>query len=135
MQDDLFDSYVEQRGRFVCYQTSNYERHNNAVFVRPEYLNARSGRETRGESGHVHPSDGSMHMIFGPSDSKTVIDKGWGERHPLSGVRPGLSLNYVMIYAPRTAAEIAVIGELLRAAISNVCTCEVDSPRLEYRPR
>jgi len=50
-----------------------------------------------------------MHMIFGPSDARTVIEKGWGERHPLSGVYPGLPVTYLMIYAPRDQEEVAMV--------------------------
>lgn len=134
LQDALFDAYVEQRSQFVCYQTSHYERHNNAVFVRPDHIHAAFGHISGGEVAHVHQSDGSMHMIFSPSDCKTVIEKGWGERHPLTGVYPGLPLTYLMIYAPRNADEVKVVQQFLRAAISNVCLCDVAPPRLGPKP-
>lgn len=41
--------------------------------------------ETRGEILHVHPADGSTHMLLSLADSRRVIETGWGERHKLSG--------------------------------------------------
>lgn len=41
--------------------------------------------ETRGEILHVHPADGSTHMLLSLADSRRVIETGWGERHRLSG--------------------------------------------------
>lgn len=38
----------------------------------------------RGEIVHVHHSDRSMHMNLHPDDAKVVLEKGWGERHPLA---------------------------------------------------
>jgi hypothetical protein len=60
----------------------------------------------------VHPSDGSTHMILSASDAKTVIDRGWGERHPLAGVLPGLPETNLLIYPPRTAGELAVAARI-----------------------
>ena len=134
-QDQMFDDYVEQRSQFVCYQVSNYEHHNNELFVRKDQIVSPVGQVTRGEVAHVHESDGSMHMIFGPSDARTVIEKGWGERHPLSGVYPGLPVTYLMIYAPRDPEEVALVQQLVRAAIQNLCLCEIPPPRLSYKPR
>ena len=47
---------------------------------------------THAEIGHMHPTDGSMHMILSPSDAKVVIESGWGELHGLAGqvFAPGL---------------------------------------------
>ncbi|KAK7967227.1 uncharacterized protein PG986_001504 [Apiospora aurea] len=42
-------------------------------------------KETRGEILHVHPADGSTHMVLSLADSRRVIETGWGERHRLSG--------------------------------------------------
>lgn len=130
LQDKMFDDYVAKRGQFVCYEVSNYERHNNALFVRKDQIASAIGEVTHGEVAHVHESDGSMHMIFSPSDAKKVIEKGWGERHPLTGVYPGIPETYLMIYAPRDSEEVATVQQLVRAAIQNLCLCNISVPRL-----
>lgn len=37
-----------------------------------------------GEVCHSHPSDGSLHLVLHPADVRAVLEKGWGERHPLA---------------------------------------------------
>ena len=59
-----------------------------------------------------------MHMILSPSDARTVINTGWGERHPLAGVYAGLPETYLIIYAPRTIEENAVIARILESAVA-----------------
>ncbi|KAE8452409.1 hypothetical protein EG329_001110 [Mollisiaceae sp. DMI_Dod_QoI] len=73
----------------------------------------------RGEICHVHDSDRSMHMNLHPDDAKIVLEKGWGERHPLA--RGGWMKQYVpreflMIYAPRTRSELEVVFRIIEAA-------------------
>ncbi|RFU35973.1 hypothetical protein B7463_g369, partial [Scytalidium lignicola] len=73
----------------------------------------------KGEIVHVHNSDRSMHMNMHPDDAKLVIEKGWGERHPLA--RGGWFKQYVprefmMIYAPRNSAEMEVVCRIIEAA-------------------
>lgn len=59
----------------------------------------------QGEVCHVHDSDFAMHMSLHPEDSKEVLLKGWGQRHPLGWkwgfIRNPVSPNFVMVYAPR----------------------------------
>lgn len=73
----------------------------------------------RGEICHVHHSDRSMHMNLHPDDAKVILEKGWGERHPLS--RGGWMKQYVpreflMIYAPRNRMELDVVCRIIEAA-------------------
>ncbi|KAM5373466.1 hypothetical protein ACJZ2D_006960 [Fusarium nematophilum] len=72
-------------------------------------------RRTRGEIAHMHESDGSMHVNLAPKDAKLVLERGWGERHPLSG--RGLYVGMVMVYAPRGEAELEVVKGITRAAV------------------
>lgn len=51
-------------------------------------------------------------------NSALVIEQGWGEHHPLSGVLPGLPKEYMMIYAPGNEGEVRVVGAIIRAAVS-----------------
>jgi len=73
----------------------------------------------KGEIVHVHNSDRSMHINMHPDDAKLVIEKGWGERHPLA--RGGWFKQYVprefmMIYAPRNRAEMEVVFQIIEAS-------------------
>ncbi|RAH87627.1 hypothetical protein BO86DRAFT_7170 [Aspergillus japonicus CBS 114.51] len=74
-----------------------------------------------GEVCHAHPSDGSLHLTLHPADVKLVLERGWGQRHPLARdswwwwlriVPPG----FVMVYAPRDAEELECVLEIIRAA-------------------
>lgn len=40
----------------------------------------------------------------------SVIEKGWGERHPLSGVVSVLPKEYLILYAPRDEEELQVVS-------------------------
>lgn len=73
----------------------------------------------KGEIVHVHHSDRAMHMNLHPDDAKLVIQRGWGQRHPLA--RGGWFKQYVprefmMVYAPRNQAELEVIRRIVQAA-------------------
>jgi hypothetical protein len=131
-QRAMFDAYVDGQGDYLRYAKSGYEKHNDAVFIQEPRIANPLGQTTRGEVAHIHPSDGSMHMIFSPSDAKTVIENGWGERHPLAGVSHGLPDTYLLIYTPRTLQELMVVQKLLKAAISNMCQCDVAIPKFSF---
>ena len=57
-----------------------------------------------------------MHMILSPSDTKEVIQKGWGELHGLAG-QGRAAKTYLMIYSPRTKEELDVARKILEAAV------------------
>lgn len=66
---------------------------------------------------HSHCSaEGSSHAILSAADAKLVLDSGWGERHGVSGRALGFPLSYVMIFAPRSMAEVETVGMIARAA-------------------
>ena len=54
-------------------------------------------------------------MTLPPAIVEKVIDNGWAERHPLAG-RYGLPANIVMVYGPRDAEELAIVGDMVRAS-------------------
>lgn len=58
------------------------------------------------EFAHFHPHpDYSMHLGIPEKDAEVIIDKGWGEWHPL--IKRGfLPPNIIMMYAPRNAEEL-----------------------------
>ncbi|KAL4866464.1 hypothetical protein BDV12DRAFT_133362 [Aspergillus spectabilis] len=74
-----------------------------------------------GEVCHSHPSDGSLHLTLHPADVKVILERGWGQRHPLARdswwwVTKIVPTGFVMIYAPRNEEEVKVVGEIIRAA-------------------
>lgn len=38
------------------------------------------------ELAHIHHLDGSLHIVLSPQDARKVIQRGWGELHPLAGL-------------------------------------------------
>lgn len=92
----------------------------------------RTVAEWGGEISHVHKLDSSAHVVMHPSDAAEVIQKGWGERHPLGCAaenpvwvfwhhtvcrkRLPLPHNIVLVYAPRNEAEMAVFERIVDAA-------------------
>jgi Family of unknown function (DUF5519) len=106
--------------------TSCFEKHSTGIFA---HSLCQPRPTCNGEICHAHPSDGSMHLTLHPADVKLVIDRGWGERHPLAReswwwrakiVPPG----FVMIYAPRDEKELCSVMEIIRAATWWVCGTE-----------
>lgn len=96
---------------------SVFERRGEALFCAQPASAAPWLRAARGEVAHVHAQDGSLHAVLHPQDAAQVIEAGWGERHPLCGVPLlGIPLTYLLIYAPRNAEELAVVGEIVRRA-------------------
>ncbi|KAF4969361.1 hypothetical protein FSARC_3387 [Fusarium sarcochroum] len=95
--------------------TSLAERRGPALFVASEGPWHPIARKTRGEIVHMHASDGSMHVNLAPKDAKLVMDRGWGQRHPLSGTV--LYLGNVMIYAPRNEEELEIVKGITRASV------------------
>jgi hypothetical protein len=68
------------------------------------------------EFAHIHPPpDGSMHLALSPKDAHEIIEKGWGEQHPVARVGylpPGI----MMVYAPRDDRELEVVLHIVQAA-------------------
>ena len=117
-QKKIFDAQVSHSGERLVYKMSFFEKHSPAIFL----ADSASGNPTlmpltHAEIGHIHPSDGSMHMILSPSDTKTVIEQGWGELHGLAGKGNSMAKTYLMIYAPRDRRELEVTKKLLEAAV------------------
>ena len=113
-----FDAAVEGDPERLRWAMSHFERNNRAVTLREGCCSHADALATRGEVAHVHPSDGSMHMVLSASDAARVVERGWGERHGLAGVAFGLPLTYTLIYAPRDAGEVEVDTAILGAALA-----------------
>ncbi|KAF4974998.1 hypothetical protein FZEAL_8163 [Fusarium zealandicum] len=95
--------------------TSKAERHGPALCVASENPSHPVARWTEGEIAHMHATDGSMHLNLTPKDARLVLERGWGQRHPLSG--RALYIGLVMIYAPRGEEELAVVQSITRASV------------------
>ncbi|HEX2054545.1 MAG TPA: luciferase family protein [Actinomycetota bacterium] len=71
---------------------------------------------TAREFAHIHPPvDGSLHMVLPPHIVRQVVERGWGEQHPVAmmGLVPPTTM---MIYGPRDPAEVEVVLMLLKAS-------------------
>lgn len=120
----LLGKRAEEKG-LVKIQQSKYERHHEAMFVAPTRKWNSIAEHTNGEITHVHAGrDGSIHVTLHPKDCKAVMEAGWGQRHPLSGVEMikklfgfSLPVNYVLIYAPRDRSEVVISLEIIKASI------------------
>jgi len=73
----------------------------------------------RGEICHVHHSDRSFHMNLHPHDAAVVLQKGWGQRHPLAcggWVGRYVPKEFVMVYAPRNEDEVKAVLKIVECA-------------------
>ncbi|TFY55010.1 hypothetical protein EVG20_g9476 [Dentipellis fragilis] len=111
----------------IALDMSPHERIHQALVVAPALRSPHAtANAALREIAHVHEStDGSLHVVLAPADCKIVITHGWGQRHPLShphrrqlwktGVT-SLPKEYLMIYAPRSEAEVQIVMRIVRAA-------------------
>jgi hypothetical protein len=60
------------------------------------------------EFAHVH-ADGSMHLCVSDEAVSELVEKCWGEPHPMKNE----GVNEVLCYAPRTRQEIEVVKRAL----------------------
>ncbi|EGO52383.1 hypothetical protein NEUTE1DRAFT_71898 [Neurospora tetrasperma FGSC 2508] len=103
--------------RFVT-ATSCLEKHGFALFSRHPVNVCGNG-----EICHIHThSDRSMHTNLHPDDIKEVLEKGWGERHPMAWStrghrRGGVPETFTMVYAPRDENDLRIVCKIIEAAI------------------
>jgi hypothetical protein len=117
IQKKVFDDQVANSHNKLIYKTSYLERNSPGIFLQ----DSASGNQSivpvsHAEVGHIHMFDGSMHIILSPSDTKEVIEKGWGELHGLAG-QGRAAKTYLMIYSPRTGQELQITKLILDAAV------------------
>ena len=68
------------------------------------------------EFAHLHPDpDSSLHLCLPPKWVDHVLERGWGELHPVArmGLIPATA---VMVYAPRDTNELDVVTSILHAS-------------------
>lgn len=66
------------------------------------------------EIAHLHGSESSLHVTLDAADVRCVLERGWGERHPLAG--RWLHSGFTMVHAPRDEVEVQIVMEIVRAA-------------------
>ena len=70
------------------------------------------------EFAHIHglPRGGSLHLRLSLADAAQLVRSGYGEYHPLhlNGAMPG----FVMVYAPRDAADLEVVKVVIEASLA-----------------
>ncbi|KAL6708424.1 hypothetical protein ACN47E_002687 [Coniothyrium glycines] len=96
-------------------RTSCFEKNSSGLFTSIPIT-----RTCGGEICHAHPSDGSMHMTMHPADANLVIEKGWGERHPLARggwCRRFVPREFCLIYAPRNEEEVEIVMRIVTASV------------------
>lgn len=104
--------------------TSCLEKHGFALFARHP-LNVCGN----GEVCHIHTSDKSMHLNLHPDDIKEVLEKGWGQRHPMAWtgwVHTPVPSTFVMIYAPRDESDLRIVLKIIESAIWYTTAEKVD---------
>jgi hypothetical protein len=99
---------------------SHFEKHTEAAYAPPGIVTHEDGHVSAGEIGHVHPTDGSLHLVLAPADAAAVIDAGWGELHPLAGRAAGLPGAYTLIYSPRDGHEAEIVERIFDAAAGHM---------------
>jgi Family of unknown function (DUF5519) len=68
------------------------------------------------EFAHLHPSpDHSLHAMLPIETVDEAVAAGWAEPHPVA-LRGLIPPNAVMLYAPRSEAELNVVERLVRAS-------------------
>ncbi|KAI2778770.1 hypothetical protein F4815DRAFT_231759 [Daldinia loculata] len=72
-------------------------------------------KNLNGEFAHSH-AEGSTHMVLSLADAATAIERGWSERHRMSGIASIMPWSFVMIYAPRDDEEFRIWKEFMMAS-------------------
>ncbi|KAI9024237.1 hypothetical protein DFJ74DRAFT_667769 [Hyaloraphidium curvatum] len=116
----ICDRAVSASGGEAVYKQSHFERHNRAVCLVESACGHPDAAISFGEVGHVHPSDGSMHLVLSAGDSFEALAKGWGELHGLAGFGGKLPAGYTFVYAPEKEGDFAVVETLLGAAMAHL---------------
>ncbi|KAF7330470.1 hypothetical protein MVEN_02486300 [Mycena venus] len=116
----IFEKHVAANPNLVQTTLSPHEKTVPGMIIHPDIPSPhKDAIQGLREIAHIHPIDHSLHVILSPADSKTAIDLGWAERHPLSGVSRFLPLpsGYLLVYAPRDEEELEVVERILVASM------------------
>lgn len=122
---------IDDPANSLLERTSCFEKNSSGIFSSEPIT-----RTCGGEVCHAHPSDGSMHMTLHPADIKIILEKGWGERHPLARggwCRRFVPREFMLVYAPRNQEEIELVMEIISAAVWWVSGVDVKKDGAEKR--
>ena len=112
MKSQVFDfEFVERRPSVISVPGSE------ALWLQEEGGHSCAEAFMRGnEFAHVHPPyDGSMHMMLPETDVAELLERGWGELHPL--VQEGrMPPTTVMVFGPRDDGELDEILRIIDAS-------------------
>ncbi|KAL1979823.1 hypothetical protein VTN96DRAFT_5083 [Rasamsonia emersonii] len=121
-----FAKLVDDNPSLIQFKPSVHEGHTESIFLADGVPASPIAEMMLREISHVHSTgDHSVHVVLAPQDCKKIIQSGWGQRHPLDGVKwPtklifGWSLpkEYILVYAPRTEEEVCLVMEIVRASV------------------
>jgi hypothetical protein len=92
-----------------------------AAWINDEAKNAR--RELmwgRVEFAHIHPPyDGSLHLVLPKEWEDEILNKGWGEPHPVYKMKL-IDMPVYMIYAPRNVDEVYTVFNIFLISYSYI---------------
>lgn len=71
------------------------------------------------EIAHVHPAENSLHVWLTRTDTKKVVEAGWGLRFPLASLGM-MDEGWTFVYAPRSMAEVDVVENVMKAGIGHL---------------
>ncbi|KAL5526932.1 hypothetical protein ACEPAF_8659 [Sanghuangporus sanghuang] len=113
-----FKTIAQSNPDLVTIGRSPHENFGDALLVHPKVQSPHEVADASWrEIGHIHTNkDYSLHVTLAPQDCRLVIERGWGERHPMSGVIK-LPKEYLMIYSPLTEDDVRLVGLILRASV------------------
>jgi len=113
-----FRAIASANSDVVAIAVSPHERMGNAMVVHPSLASPHKVADAGWrEIGHIHTQKCySIHVMLAPQDCKLLIERGWAERHPMSGTFV-LPKEYIMVYAPLTEDDVRVAGLIMRAAV------------------
>ncbi|KAJ5780290.1 hypothetical protein N7457_005450 [Penicillium paradoxum] len=124
----VFTAFGYRNHHLVKFQRSNMERHADGLFVADHLPVSGIAKVLDREIAHIHSgNEHSAHVVLAPADCKRIIEAGWGQRHAFSGTsalsilslgtKPDLPAEYILIYAPRTEAEIETVMQIISASV------------------
>ncbi|KAI1323138.1 hypothetical protein F5Y16DRAFT_412814 [Xylariaceae sp. FL0255] len=77
------------------------------------------------EIAHVHPAENSLHVWLTPTDTRKVVEAGWGERFPLASLGM-VHDGWTFVYAPRSMEEVDVIEDIVKAGIGHLTGTRIE---------
>ncbi|KAF2718445.1 hypothetical protein K431DRAFT_230797 [Polychaeton citri CBS 116435] len=118
---DIPKKFVESRSDVLVLDLSKTEgRSTDAIYAKPSLPGRDASAKDRilgDEIAHVHPSENSLHVWLSEADAAEVTAKGWGERFPL-GALGMCHAGWVMVYAPKSDADVDVIERIVKAGVA-----------------